>query len=320
MASLATRGAFASIRTLLLLSAFKPALAQDLGVQHDICADFNTADMDRHLDIYQTNGACKDFCEKDYAYAITQEQSCWCSNYTPDKDTQVDHDRCDIDCPAYPVEKCGGRGLYAYIELNGHLPSGTKGGDDETSSTTSSSSSEETTDPPETTKVQTTVTTDDGSIRTVTIVHPPTDNADGSNGNESSDDGGLDTGGIVGIAVGVIGAVLIGAGIALWFFLKKRKQSKEESAYQDDPSVRGSSSDRMGSSIHPEMAVAAGSAASGGHNSNRNSTLQIDPRMDPFKKGLYGQNGSHESLNTLRDDHDYSRRILRATNPDPDAN
>ncbi|KAM0462062.1 hypothetical protein ACHAO4_001255 [Trichoderma viride] len=55
---------------------------------------------------------------------------------------------------------------------------------------------------------------------------------------------------------------------------------------------------------------------------NRNSTIQIDPRMDPFKQGLYIR-GSQESLNTLRDDHDYSRRIqrppvLRATNPDPE--
>ncbi len=45
--------------------------------------------------------------------------------------------------------------------------------------------------------------------------------------------------------------------------------------------------------------------------------------MDPFKQGLYARNGSHESVNTLRDDHDYSRRIqqpkvLRAMNPDPE--
>lgn len=45
--------------------------------------------------------------------------------------------------------------------------------------------------------------------------------------------------------------------------------------------------------------------------------------MDPFKMGLYARRKSHESINTVRDDHDYSRRvhqpkILRATNPDPD--
>ncbi len=112
----------------------------------------------------------------------------------------------------------------------------------------------------------------------------------------------------MGIAVGVIGAVLIVAGIALWWFLKKRKQNRED-GYQDDPSV-GSS---PGGSVHPDMA----GMSSGQSGSKRNSALQIDPRMDPFKQGLYVRSGSHESIGTLRDDHDYSRRILRTTNPDP---
>lgn len=121
----------------------------------------------------------------------------------------------------------------------------------------------------------------------------------------------------MGIVVGVIGAVLVGAALGLWWFLKHRKQGREE-GYQDDPSVRGSSSSRMGGSTNPDMASIS-SPASGTHGSNRNSTLQIDPRMDPFKQGLYARAGSHESINTLRDDHDYSRRILRATNPDPNT-
>lgn len=163
---------------------------------------------------------------------------------------------------------------------------------------------------------ESTFTTDGGVIRTVTITPDPTNssgeggNAENSN-NGSGGDGGLGTGGIVGIVVGVIGGVLVIAGIVLFWFLKRRKRTQEE-GYQDDPSVRGSSSDR----VNPEMAASAGSSGSAAHNSNRNSTLQIDPRMDPFKQGLYARNGSHESIDTLRDDRDYSRRILRATNPD----
>jgi hypothetical protein len=51
--------------------------------------------------------------------------------------------------------------------------------------------------------------------------------------------------------------------------------------------------------------------------------LPVDPRLDPFSVGIYTRSKSHESINTLRDDHDYSRKVhqpkvLRATNPDPD--
>lgn len=53
----------------------------------------------------------------------------------------------------------------------------------------------------------------------------------------------------------------------------------------------------------------------------------VDPRLDPFAKVYQraGDSKSRESVNTIRDDHDYSRRInqqgpiLRATNPDPDT-
>lgn len=51
--------------------------------------------------------------------------------------------------------------------------------------------------------------------------------------------------------------------------------------------------------------------------------MPADPRMDPYSDGLYVRTKSHESVNTLRDEQDYSRRVhqprvLRATNPDPD--
>lgn len=159
-----------------------------------------------------------------------------------------------------------------------------------------------------------------GTVRTVTIV--PTDV--GSPGSNTSNEGpggsdaggGLGTGAVVGIVVGVIVAVLVLAGLAVFFYLDRKKQGQGD--YQDDPSVRGSSSGMMDS--RPDMAGAPGSPGSAG---NRSSMLQVDPRMDPFKQGLYARSGSRESVNTLRDDHDYSRRIqqpqvLRAMNPDPE--
>jgi cell wall integrity and stress response component len=130
----------APFTSLLLLAASKAPLVTGQ-VMLNLCADYNTADTARNISIYQTNGLCSNFCREDYAYAITQESSCWCSNYTPHDDTQVDLGDCNINCPAYPIEKCGGRGLFGYVELNGHLPSGTQGGDDDEATSTTSVSS-----------------------------------------------------------------------------------------------------------------------------------------------------------------------------------
>lgn len=128
---------------------------------------------------------------------------------------------------------------------------------------------------------------------------------------------GLKTGEVVGIVVGVIGAVIVAAGLALFFWFRRRKQRQRREGFEDDPSIRDSSSGNR-----PDMSVAGASPVSPNAASKRNSTLQVDPRMDPFKQGLYVRGGSHESVNTLGDEHDYSRRIqapkvLRATNPDP---
>lgn len=68
-----------------------------------------------------------------YAYAITQSNNCWCSNYTPAKSVQVSTSKCSLGCPGFPDEKCGGDGLFGYVSLTGAKPSGTKGGDSATS-------------------------------------------------------------------------------------------------------------------------------------------------------------------------------------------
>jgi cell wall integrity and stress response component len=60
--------------------------------------------------------------------------------------------------------------------------------------------------------------------------------------------------------------------------------------------------------------------------SRRSRLIPVDPRLDPFAPVYQRGEGSksRESVTTIRDDHDYSRRvipghkILRAVNPDPD--
>ncbi|KAF4447287.1 cell wall integrity and stress response component [Fusarium austroafricanum] len=293
----------------------------------EYCASFNTGQTPRNTSIWQTNGLCHDFCVDNYAFAITQDKLCWCSNYVPEKSTQENNKKCNIPCPAWPDEVCGGDGLYGYVSLGKVDPSGTRGPDsstktsDEETSATSTAEEKTTSATGERTSVVQTVTAG-GTIRTVTVAAPTqktagTSASDNSN-SESTEKSGLNTGQVVGIVVSVIAAVIGAAALALFLWFRRKKQQNEQEAYQDDPSVRDSSS----GIARPDMSMAAGSPVSGGAAGSRNSTLQVDPRMDPFKQGLYVRSASHESINTLRDDHDYSRRIqapkvLRATNPDP---
>lgn len=173
--------------------------------------------------------------------------------------------------------------------------------------------------------------TADGTVKTVFIgpTEAPTSDGDSNraegeeiNGGSSGGGGGVSKGALAGIVVGVALGVIAIVGIGLWVFFRRRRNQQQQEDYQEDPSIRGSSSGMMGSGNRPEMSMGGGSPGSPNTNSNRNSALMIDPRMDPFKQGLYVRSASHESINTLRDDHDYSRRIqqrtLRAMNPDPE--
>ena len=87
---------------------------------------------------YQSNGHCFDTCKANYAFAIVQYQSCWCSNNAPAHTTSVGS--CNQNCPGYPFEQCGSQsaGLFGYIALN-KSPSGTIGSSGTTPSNTPTS-------------------------------------------------------------------------------------------------------------------------------------------------------------------------------------
>lgn len=125
----------------LIASSWAP-LAATLNIEY--CASYNTGETPRSMlpsrihtlqpltilidtSIYQTNGLCHDFCIDDWAYAITQDKLCWCSNYAPVKSSQVDDSKCDTPCPAWPDEVCGGNGVYGYVSLGNVEPSGSRG-------------------------------------------------------------------------------------------------------------------------------------------------------------------------------------------------
>ncbi|GJC78089.1 hypothetical protein ColLi_00927 [Colletotrichum liriopes] len=174
------------------------------------------------------------------------------------------------------------------------------------------------------------IMTADGTVRTVTVTPTATGTEGATGASELSPSGqpsssGPSTGTVVGIVVGVIGSVVALAGLGLFLFFRRRKQRQDENEKYDEPSHRGSSAGMSGSPRNPEMVV----TVDGGRwdpdatsEQRRSRLLAHDPRLNPLPRGLYVRNKSAESINTLRDDQDYSRKVhqpvLRATNPDPE--
>lgn len=258
------------------------------------CASFNTASTNANYSRYQSNGLCSEFCQN-HSYAIVQDTSCWCSDYTPASSTTTDIDDCDKPCPGYPADLCGGDDLYGYIFMD-QTPAGTK---DASSSTTSKATSTE--------------SSATGSIATITtggVVQTVTRAPDGSTVKSSRK--GLSTGAAVGIAVGVIVAVLGVSALVLFMWWKKRKEKRAAEAA--DPSPRSSSAGMVSTMASMGEVGQAGTRRG-------SKFIPIDDRME-FNATLYNRgdgNPSSDSVNSLRDNMDYSRRVLRATNPDPPA-
>ncbi|GIZ45314.1 hypothetical protein CKM354_000848700 [Cercospora kikuchii] len=231
-------------RAVLLLSGVL-VLAQS-GLVQQYCSSDNTgSDFNAITNIYQSNGACRDSCASEYAFAVVQWQSCWCTNVAPGDTTSVSD--CGEDCPGYPSEKCGNRdsGLYGYIALN-RSPTSTAGGsrpspttprqrpmtapsptqEPETSYTSSrTSETPESTFEPVTEVIMTTIS---GAVVTQTVTSTPVaapESNDGQQPLHRSDS--MSAGTIAGIVIGILAAFAI-LGAALFFCWRRRKQDSTE--------------------------------------------------------------------------------------------
>ncbi|KAK7750390.1 Cell wall integrity and stress response component 4 [Diatrype stigma] len=305
--------------------AIMAGLASAQSIQMTYCANINTASSDA------SDGS---------AFAIIQGFNCWCSDFEPAESTQSDISECNKSCPGYPSDTCGGDGLYGYMAM-GEEPSGTKGADSSTATATPTTKEVTTTvENGVTTTVLNTVTvgptTSDEPITTTSTSTSsvwPTGGAvpgastssqqhQGADSSTSSqptaeNGGGITTGAAVGIAIGVLGFIAIIAALIVFFWLRRRR-NEQEAMVERSNSGRGSSAGMM-STPRTEMASVWDSEQLSGN--RRNSRIMPhDPRMDPFATNLYNrENKSHESINTIQDNHDYSRKVLRTTNPDPPA-
>ncbi|KAH6671957.1 hypothetical protein B0J14DRAFT_669432 [Halenospora varia] len=360
--------------TLCLVSTLNLVSALDI----EYCSNLNTASTNKNSSIYQSNGLCHDFCIQNYAFAVLQDDGCWCSNYAPGTTTTG----CNTECPGYKYELCGGSGLYGYIALT-KSPSGTQGAASSKSSTAvpvstcaplvtvtaspnavtivstftaaQSSINSSTSSTPSSTQAPTTSSTPKdttsssstsstwtptpvvslktvtGQVQTVTITPTVPPNSQSLNGvAKGKGSGGLSTGGAVGLTVGLVALVAV-IGAMVFYYIRKRRQEKAE-AY-NNVSRRGSVSgfgapQRSATTMSENSRYVLGTDGTRvverweeDPDVRRSRLMPVDPRLDPFapvyQRGDH--NKSRESVNTIRDDHDYSRRVhapLRATNPD----
>lgn len=304
---------------LLGLLAFTANINLAAGLDMAYCASINTASTNANSSTFQSDGLCHDFCVDSFAYAVVQDSDCWCSNYTPDDSTTEDTTKCSSSCPGYPSDTCGGDGLYGYMSLSKE-PSGTKGSGSSTSTSTQDSSDSSTaTATTPTVSVHTVTAGGTVSLQTVTVAPTSTtgaSTADDSSGTSTSQHG-LSTGAAVGVAIGVLGVVAIAVALGVFLWLRRKRRAQGDNLTDSPGSHRGSSAGMMSTPTTAMASVWDGDNASSGRRNSR--YMPHDPRMDPYAANIYSrfENKSHESINTLQDNHDYSRKVLRTTNPDP---
>ena len=172
-----------------------------------------------------------------------------------------------------------------------------------------------------------------GQVRTVTTTPTVLPSAQSLTGVQRKSGGGLSLGGAVGLTIGLVASIAIIFWV-VYSCIRKRRQEEEYNNVDRRGSVTTlggpvssrsiSENSRYGLGTDGRQVVEIwGPEMRGTVGLRRSLLMPVDPRLDPFAPVYQrGENESRESVNTIRDDHDYSRRlyqqapILRATNHD----
>jgi cell wall integrity and stress response component len=164
----------------------------------------------------------------------------------------------------------------------------------------------------------------------MTPTAPPNSQAQQSKGSS------LNTGQTVGLTVGLVALASIIA-LIIFLLLRRRRRQRDEASKLRAQSPLSTGATRtmsensryvLGTDGRRVVEGWEGDAAEPASAGSRRSRLMpVDPRLDPFapvyQRG--DRSTSRESVQTIQDNHDYSRRvaqpgpILRATNPDADT-
>ncbi|GAB7352157.1 hypothetical protein MBLNU459_g2642t1 [Dothideomycetes sp. NU459] len=249
---------------------------------------------------YQTSGYCQPICvgKGQAVMGLTGGSYCYCGDQLPAKDSeQVDDSNCNTICTGYGDDDCGGTGYWS-VYLTG---TDTEVSNYDDSSQSSSATSSATATSAKQTAAASTTTQSSPSVITsvapgktvvVTASSMPSSTADPETSKEHKS-GGTNT---AGIAAGVVVGIVVIAGLvgAAFFYMRRRNRRQVEEEY----SKRTQAQDFI---------------ASGGGNTRGMSVRSNgnDSRLDP-------EYMAHHRLSdgSIADNQDYSRRILKVTNPD----
>ncbi|KPI42936.1 uncharacterized protein AB675_2137 [Cyphellophora attinorum] len=216
---------------------------------------------------FQSSGHCQSVCTAKGAKVMITSggMSCYCGDSIPPASDKVDSDQCNIGCGGYKLQTCGGLGTYQYYLTGLGAPTIEKD-----NSTTSAKPS--------------------ATTSAVDTARPAVVTATASASPSSSGGGGSSKVGIaVGVVVGVIAVAAI-AGVAVFFYRRRRNQKLEEE--------------------HARNAAINGFTK--GPKSEASSAN--DSRLDP---SIYS--ARRDSLGSIADERDFSRRILQVRNPDRES-
>ena len=278
---------------------------------------------------YQSVGYCTDSCKAaGYPYAATTNgDTCLCSNSQPTTNS-ASSSSCSEKCSGYPSDNCGAAN-YMYFFATG--ASGTTGSAATTgtaATTATGATTKQSATPTVTTPTVIYITTQGPQQQATTIIKTVTPSAQstgaarasGSSNSSSSQQGSSDSGGGGGIGGGAIAGIIIGvlvllaAGGALAYFFWRRRHDNDD----DSESGRAfAEKSRNGSGTASALGAAGVGGASrfgkgGAGVTTDASELRPPPAFDQrLDLGMVGRRNSSESL---ADNYDYSRKILRVVN------
>lgn len=248
---------------------------------------------------------------------------CYCGNLLPNPSTQLDASACNSPCDGWTQEDCGGDNAYTvWLTGTSSAPVGYVGSSDSSSSSPVPTKSTSNPIPhPQSTPsshqhshnsmsnsqhtTQSVVTTTQKVVKTAETggasPSPDSQNVSASSGSSN--------GTVIGIAVGVVAGVLAFAGfvaIILFYLRRRRRMKNAENGHRRADSLNAfvaSGAHTPGSAV-PSFGSLAGKVPPANVDDTR-----LDPRIMQETRRISG-------ASFLADNEDYSRRILKVTNPD----
>lgn len=290
----------ASLRSIALaLAVVSPAVSQTLNpITYVGCFSSSSGLTQAGTFQYQSTGHCQQTCVENNNNApvmgLTQGNMCLCGSSTPPSSAKVDDSQCNSPCTGFGQVTCGGTNAFAVYMTNvgsdGSESSGSSG-------TTVSSSNAATTAATGTTTGTPQVVTSVAPGKTVVV----TEAASSGQSNSPSATNSPSKPHTAAIAAGVVVGIAVLAAIAggAFFFVRyRRRKAIEEDARTNQVS-------NFMSGARPAIpAIPAVKRSPSGPDSRFDSEAMAHHR---FSDG------------SIADNEDFSRRILKVTNPDDRA-